>query len=326
MRSLVDDRDAEALSAKASALMQRGIQLAEQGQPHAVAAALVCFDRALDLRRRLLVDDVPLLKYNLAACWLNRGEALVKLGDAARIPAALDAYDEALELLHNLPLGEDARFPRRLAIAHQNRGLALLQQHEAGAHDAAIDAFTEALTILEHDCSAPIPDRPYLLAAVWINMANAWLSAPSEPSPALARLAAMRALFVIREWETSDANAADAGLQARHALCRAIASAGRIADGGSEWPAGHEDNDVHEATDLADAGLELVRLWEQRGVTSFRALAHDFLRFGAHVYARHQPQFLAEFLQEHLDPERSSPAYVDSVEMRAAVQAITGGS
>jgi len=77
-------------------------------------------------------------------------------------------------------------------------------------------------------------------------------------------------------------------------------------------------DDVHEATDLADEGLGLVREWEQKGVSRFRAIACDLFRFGARVYAMYQPHFLEEFIHENRDPAHSSPGYVNSAEMRAA--------
>ena len=73
--------------------------------------------------------------------------------------------------------------------------------------------------------------------------------------------------------------------------------------------------DVHEATDAVDDGLALVRSWEQRGVRCFRPLAFDLFRFGARVYARYQPQFLEEFIDDNLNPALSSAGYVESPEM-----------
>src|SRR5690348_13469524 len=70
--------------------------------------------------------------------------------------------------------------------------------------------------------------------------------------------------------------------------------------------------DVHDATDLVDEGLSLVRCWEQRGLTHFRGLAGDLFRFGARVYGGYQPHFLSEFVRENMDPRRSSRDYVES--------------
>src|SRR5262249_44319321 len=119
--------DLDALLTDASALMKQGIRLRDESP----AAALDCFDRALALRRRLPIDELPVLRYDLAACWLNRAEALERLGEADA--AALQSYDEALALLRSLPLDEDSRFVRRLAIAWQNRGrlIASHAPHEA---------------------------------------------------------------------------------------------------------------------------------------------------------------------------------------------------
>ena len=79
-------------------------------------------------------------------------------------------------------------------------------------------------------------------------------------------------------------------------------------------------DDVHEATDLADEGLALVRPWESVGTTRFRALAYDLFRFGARVYALYQPHFLDEFIDENMDPAHSSDAFVGSDEMQAAAR------
>jgi hypothetical protein len=73
--------------------------------------------------------------------------------------------------------------------------------------------------------------------------------------------------------------------------------------------------DVHDATDLVDEGLSLVRYWEQRGLTHFRGLAADLFRFGARVYGGYQPHFLSEFVRENMDPRRSSRGYVESPEI-----------
>jgi hypothetical protein len=304
----------DAINSQASILMKRGIGLMDGGRAD-MEAALVCFDRALDLRRGLPVDTVPLLRFGLAACWLNRADVLIRLGDAAQAPAALRAYDEGIALLRGLPFGEDPRFPRRLAIAYQNRGLAL-QAHPSAGDGDAMSAFTNAIATLEDDLSARIPDRQYLLAAVWVNLAKTHASEPSAESWVLAREAARNAVALVADLERHDADAAEVGLKARHVLCQTIAarlSAAAVGDGSIP-------DDVHEATDLADEGLALVRRWEKAGVPRFRTIAYDLFRFGARVYNLYQPQFLDEFILDNTDEDQSSPQYVESPEMRAAVE------
>ncbi len=299
------DSKLQAIDAEASVLMKRGLALLTEPGADSVTAALACFDSALDLRRRLPIGTVPTFSYGLAACWLNRAEALMRLG---QLQPAVDAFDEAIALMRALPLHDDPRFARRSIIAHQNRGRALHSQERVAD---AVDAFHEAKSILEqgHD----IADRDYLLAAIWVNLANAHAAQATADDDSRARDAALRAVALVSRLEEADADAAEAGLMARHVLCHTVART--LSDRRLEAPS--PSDDVHEATDLADEGLHLIRRWEQKGVTRFRALAVDLFRFGARVYARYQPQFLPEFLLENLDPAHSSPEYVGDAEMQS---------
>jgi hypothetical protein len=113
--------------------------------------------------------------------------------------------------------------------------------------------------------------------------------------------------------ERQDADSAEVGLMARHILCQTLSESlsSNITDRAIP-------DYVHEATDIVDDGLDLVRHWEQKGIARFRDLAYDLFRFGARVYARYQPQFLNEFVLDNLDPSQCSPGYVESAEMRSA--------
>jgi hypothetical protein len=316
-RKILSAGDVEEINMQASIFMHEGIRLMADARSEAIASALEYFDRALQLRRSLPIESSPALRYDLAACWLNRADALMRLGNSEQLQLALSAYDEAILLLRDLPTAEDPRFRRRLAIAYQNRGLAL--QAERPSDISAISAaFLEAIDALEGDESALILDRSYLLATVYANLANACASATDAESVASARDAAQRAISLVSDLERSDADAAEVGLKARHTLCQTIAPmlSAAVAKHGAQL-----DN-IHEATDAADDGLDLARQWEKKGVVRFRAIAHDLFRFGAHVYATFQPQFLIEFAHDNFDPDRSSPEYVGSVEMQNAADEV----
>ena len=259
------DSDVEAIDAHASMLMKQGIHLMNDTRPDADAMALEFFDRALELRSRLPYQSVPVLRYGLAACWLNRADVLARSGDAERIAAALQSYGEAIGFASSLPFADDPRFPRRLAIAHQNRGLALRQRGQPALVES-IAAFTRALEVLELDECAAISDRPYLLATVLVNLANAQVSTGTPSADALAREAARRAIALVADGEENDASLADVGLKARHALCSALAC---NLDARVEVDAATPE-DVHDATDAVDEGLALARRWELKGVESFR--------------------------------------------------------
>jgi hypothetical protein len=175
-----------------------------------------------------------------------------------------------------------------------------------------VAALTDAIVILEHAEAMDLREREYLLAVVWMNVANIQAADTTTASDRAAREAARRTLALVKVCEHEDPAAAEVGLKARHVLCRI--AAGRLAAqvGGETVMA----DDVHDATDLADEGLDLVREWERRGVDRFRSLASDLFRFGARVYAHYQPHFLPEFVGEQLDARHSSQSYVESPEMQ----------
>jgi len=280
----------EEIDFQASTLMKRGIALLADTRPGAGAEALANFDRALDLRRRLPLDD-PRFRYGLAACWLSRADALGRSDGTEERGAALRAYDEAIELLRGLPLDADPRYRRRLAIAHQNRGRALLGRGEEQGGDAT-EAFAAAIALLEDDRASRIDDRQYLLAAVWTNLAGARLADGAPGPTALARDAAARAIPLVADLERTNADAADVGLRARHILCLALAR--RLE--GADTPTFAE---VHGATNAVDDGLALVNDWERRGVARFRQIRADLFAFGTLIYRMYQPQLLDGFIRAH---------------------------
>src|SRR5262249_24124781 len=158
--------------------------------------------------------------------------------------------------------------------------------------------FSKAIEILEHEHAAQIDDRLYLLAAVWMNLADAYLSEANMQGTKRAAEAARRSITLVAGLETGDVHIADVGMKARRVLCQPIA--GNLAR--STEAHTRVTDDVHDATDAADGGVALARRWERKGVVRFREMALDLFRFGARVYARYQPQFLAEFVSENMDP------------------------
>jgi hypothetical protein len=303
--------DVQAADAEASTLMHQGMELMADPRPEAGSEALACFDRALAIREALPLETSPLLRYGVAACWLNRAEALMRLNGGPQVAEAVRSCNKAIDILRTLPLQEDPRFPRRLALALQNR--ALFGQGDDVDTAADLD---EALVVLSSDAAAAIEDLPYLVAVISTNTASYWshaarlLSAQggndqSHEAAERAREAALRALGVVAEAESEAPAAAEIGLKARHALCGTFAH--RLSTGQAANTVTLDE--VHDATDVVDEGLALVRRWEQRGVSAFRAIGIELFRFGLQVYLVHQPQFLQEFLDENLDPAASSEGY-----------------
>src|SRR5262245_59019229 len=195
---IVNPTEIAAVDAQASTHMKEGIRLLEESAENA-AAALQCFDRALELRRSLPAE-IPACAYGLAACWLNRADALVHLGDTAQLDLARQAYDEAIALLRTLPLQDDARFSKRLAIALQNRALRIVAHDQSATADAA-DALTEAIVVLDEASAMEDDERDFLLAVVWLNLANVRASETTMESDAAAYHAARRTLALVASRE-----------------------------------------------------------------------------------------------------------------------------
>ena len=96
-----------------------------------------------------------------------------------------------------------------------------------------------------------------MLAATWVNLANAHILEASAESEPRARYAAMHAVALVKNWEDQDADAADVGLKGRHVLCHALSL--RLSS--PTVPGETMSDDVHQASDAADEGLALVRRW-----------------------------------------------------------------
>ena len=287
--------------------MKRGIALLEENSRSSLNIAVRCFNKAIELRGGLPLGSSPWFRYGLAAGWMNRGDALTRLGSREDLTKALRSYDEALNQLRQIPLEESFLFRKRLAIAWLNRGHTLLSGLDLAE---SVRSFDQAIAVLKHEGASRIPEQGFLLGCAWMNRGNALLRF-APPDFLAAGTAAREAMNLLAEAQRTELAAAEAGLKARHVLCRAVVGLSR-----KQCDAGQEAGEwVGEATDAVDGGLELIRHWELRGVTSFRALAGEFFRFGARAYQIYQPHFLAEFILENLDPEQS-PGASEAVEMR----------
>jgi tetratricopeptide (TPR) repeat protein len=281
--------------------MERGLALLNGGDRSVLAVAVRCFEEAIDLRRRLPLPDHPGFRFGLSSGWINRGDALARLGGEGNLVEAVCSYDAAIELLREVPAGDDGSFVQRLAIAWMNRGLALDGQESEAARREAISSYEKAIAVLGHSHS-PGGDarRDIVLAMAWVNLGNAQLRFSGSEMATRACRAMENALPLLTDFEAKEIAAAEAALKARHILCQAIA--GLLAAPHDE--AAREMDLVCRMTDALEDGLKLARNWEAQGVMQFRPLATQLFQAGAMVYEKQQPQFLADYLLDHVDPER----------------------
>jgi tetratricopeptide (TPR) repeat protein len=285
---------ADALNQQASARMKAGIALLEKNTPQSLKEAIAHFDQAIAWREGLPPDN-PLFRYGLAAGWINRADALARLGSEQDLMDALRSYDNAIEVMQALPLDENLLFRRRLAIAWSNRGLALQVRRHPQAFAQAESSFRNAIDLLTTAPAHAITDRDYLLAAAYVNCANTLTHHPDVEAFPSAITMAKQAIALADQSSQQDMYMAEISLKARHAVCRAVA--GLLAQ--SNPDKGAQKEWVNEATDAADEGLTLVKLWHSRGEKRFDALGRDLFYFGAGIYQHFQPQFYREFVAEN---------------------------
>jgi hypothetical protein len=286
----------------ANVWINRGLALLAAGSPEQLAQAVLNFESCIELRKGLSAGPNHQFHYGLAAGWMNRADALTRLGAPEHLVEALRSYDEALAVMQTLPVEENDWFRHRLAVAWMNRGITAQAVGGPDSVAEALKGFDHSIALLQGHRVLERPEGKHLLACAWLNRAGLLL-ATSPEKMAEARESAVLAREAIAGMEQQQPGMADVALKARHAICRAAAA--RLA----ETKAGDDVKElIGEATDAVDEGLALSRLWEERGLPAFKPMEAELFRFGTEIYSKHQPHFLAEFVLENLDPERSPAA------------------
>lgn len=277
---------------------QRGVALLHLATPQSLQQAVTCFDRAIEFRQSVRPADNPWNRYGLMAAWMNRGDALHRLGGQTH--AALAAYDQAFQLFHGLPLAEHPLFTRRFLVACLNRCAILLDRNGPGDPTAALRDCDAALSRMPASSDETSQEKT-LRASIWASRAAACARLATVDSSLDARQASHHALSLIKTVEREDAQAADAGLIARHALCAAVA---RLVT--SNVDSALRENLVSEVMAAINEGLDLARSWERRGPLRYHEQVTEIFRFGARLTEQYQPHQLGRFFLSQIDARYTS--------------------
>ncbi len=290
----------------AEMLLTRGNQLEQERTPAATAEAVNCYARAYSLLLELVPEKrSPALARQLGLARMNHANALARTAQSEAVRAALASYTEALKWFAEIPAPVSPADTNMIGAAYMNRGLTAHRLGEPAAIEAALGDFHRALELLQ---SLPLDDNPWFRinrAAAGMNLANALLSRSSSLQDFLnARSLAQMSIVIVASLETSRLDAAEIGLKSRRAFCDAtgqiLPRAGAL--GFSERAL------ATEATDVVEAGLAVARHWRAQGQYNPEVTTRLF-HFGAQVYRRHQPHFLAEYIEENLSlaPDLAQP-------------------
>jgi tetratricopeptide (TPR) repeat protein len=226
-----------------------------------------------------------------AAGWKARGHAHEAEATPASLTEALRCYREGETLLRALSLRTEAvRLEQGILL--MNRGNALQRLGSPSALAEAVQAYDEALALLPAGNGV----ARNALGAAWLNRGRALQTLGGPAHLAEALRSQEQAVALLRPWADDEdrhfaLNLAGACLN----LATLLAGAGRLA----------------EAGEAIDEGLALAR----RKGNALRPVALHLFHFGAQLCAIHQPQFLAEFVRENLDP-------ADEASLAAAREAV----
>jgi hypothetical protein len=283
-------------SREAHVHLRHGRTLEAIGAAAALQGAVARYTDAVALFRTCSGSRKNCCRHDLAVALMNRGNARQKISTIETITLAIADYDEAIAILQLLPAPHPIGRQNTLGAAWLNRGHAHLQKPDAPALAAAVESFENAIAILR--TLTVTNDASYLinLAGAEINLATALVITSKTPALDRALALSRQALSRVATTELTSLASAELGLKARRVACEVIA---HLLVVHADDPTVVSDL-IGEATNAADSGLSLALDWRHRGATQFDELGVRLFRFGAQFYQIHQPQFLAEFVLEHL--------------------------
>lgn len=293
----------------ANILTNKGITLLQSDDAEALRKAVACFEESAEHRKNL-PRDMPNVLWGLAAAWMNRGDALTRLGKEDDMKESVRSYDEAIACLQEIGGFDHPPFVVRYAVAYMNRGHALMAQDSPEGVEEALKSFSSAVAMMELHTQKDSVEFHGTLGCALMCHAAARIEKDREQAEEVAA-EARQAIAHVQHFEKEDLLSTEVSLKSRHLLCRALAT---LLDR-TPPDAPEVDAWITEVTDTVDEGMALERLWEQRGLEGFRLMAVELFRFGVRVFFIRQPHFLAEFILECLDPEKSPGAPVTSEEM-----------
>ncbi|MFA6961215.1 MAG: hypothetical protein WC205_10720 [Opitutaceae bacterium] len=306
---------ADAQEALVVAWMNRGSGLFRLGERESLSEGVRAYDQAINVLERLPGAD----RNVLGAAWMNRGVGLMHLESgyepketlAARLADAAKSFDNAVAALEPLAVGGDEAAQRNLASAWANLGIL---RGRLGDAAGALAAHRKAVDLFRPIAAEGGASGIFELAARLFNLGQA-CGASGDTAEGVA--AGREALALAMQVAEGNAQAGELVARARHAICVAL---GALISGGArdgEERAGR----IAEAGDLVEDGLAALALRAGNATDGEKAAGERLYEFGAWLYRTQQPQFLGEFLLEHLG-EETGRARIAAAAVQAARQGL----
>ncbi len=272
------------------------------------SSALKSFDKANSLRAEIESPGKEVL-WGQSAAWINRGEALEKLGGEENIREAVVANQRAEECLADFDLDVVPAFRSRMALTWMNRGELLATITERGWADESRDcqaAYGKAVEILRKGSNAGAVESRRLLAVCLANSSRSHLRLGDFGKVGVDEASeGLELILEERAGNEEDPALLHLEMTLRVTLCRSMALA---ADAGTAGV------DCDQVTDEVETALGVATgAGALTGVIPVPLIAELF-GCGAETYSRFQPEFLAEYLLEYLDPASEPPGALCRIE------------
>ncbi len=287
--------------ALAVAWMNRGGGLFRLESRDALTEAVRSYDQAIALLER----DPEGARNALGASWMNRGVGLMNLDHAsepkestvARLADAAKSLERAISVLEPI-VPEQRAALHNIASAWSNLGMLRSRQDDAAgavvAHRQAVELFRPLAA------DAGDAGETFELAARLFNLGQACNTA-GDTREALA--AGREALAHAGLVKTGDPQAFELVLRTRHALC--VVLGGLLAAGRTKTDDPDRAARLEEAGDHVEDGLAALRDRVGEMTPGLAMAGARLYEFGAWLYRTQQPQFLGEFLLEHLGEDKA---------------------
>lgn len=306
----------ETKNSLALAWMNRGSGLIRLASREALAEAVRSYDQAIAAMELRTGVDANML----GAAWMNRGVGLMHLETpdelkeslAVRLEDASKAFEKAAAALGPLAAGGHPAALRNLASVWSNLGTLRARREDA---TGAVEAHRRGVELMRGLAAAGGPAEAFDLAARVFNLGQAQ-GAAGDTDGALAT--AREAMELAEGVHLGDPQVIELAMRARHSVC--VALGGRIAAGRAQAEDPQRAGLLAEAGDLVEDGLAALKAQPSLppGVAQAGAKLYEF---GAWLYRTQQPQFLGEFLLEHLGEEEAR-AQIAAAALKAARQAL----
>jgi tetratricopeptide (TPR) repeat protein len=254
-------------------------------------AAVTAYDRAVIILAELHRCGNSSVRYELAVAWMNRGNALQKQDGEHRWEDALRSYGRTIALLKCEPLRDQSE-RLTLGCAQMNRA-GVMQKHSQLSYAAA--SCDDAITTLRE----LLPNGDFqvnrTLAAAWLVRGSIALGVRTIAAIEMTISCARESLRLLEREEPSDLIATDITLKSHQLFCEACGL--RLDDKSQRTDIAAI---VGEVSDHAEAALKIIlnSAGGKFGGSGWNGTW--FFRFAASLYAEYQPQFLGEFVMEHL--------------------------